>query len=146
MSQHDDTVPLRHMLDHAREAEEMSRGCSLEDLHARRQLNLALVRLVEIIGEAANRVSESTQTAHPDIPWRQIIAMRNRVIHGYDSVDLKVLWDVTHFDLPPLIHSLADLIGIQMSSAANAGPKQEVIFDKSKLLEVFDQTIGEKPM
>lgn len=101
------------MLDHAREAVEMAQGCTLEDLHARRQLNLALVRLVEIIGEAANRVSESTRTSHPDIPWREIIAMRNRVIHGYDSIDFKVLWDVIQFDLPPLIASLAGIVESQ---------------------------------
>lgn len=110
MTLHDDTVPLRHMLDHAREAVELSRDCTLEDIREQRIMNLALVRLIEIIGEAATRVSESMRSKHADIPWREIIAMRNRVIHGYDSVDFKVLFDVIQLDLPPLIESLTRVL------------------------------------
>lgn len=94
------------MLDHAREAVEMAGDRTVDDFRANRQLNLALVRLIEIIGEAANRTSDDFRAKHASIPWRDIIAMRNRVIHGYDSVDLKVVWDVIHFDLPPLIEQL----------------------------------------
>lgn len=110
MSRRDDLVPIRHMLDHAREAVEMAGDQTADDLRANRQLNLALVRLIEIIGEAANRTSESFRAAHASIPWRDIIAMRNRVIHGYDSVDLKVVWDVIHHDLPPLIEQLEAIV------------------------------------
>lgn len=110
MSRHDDTVPLRHMLDHAREIIDMSSGWSEADLPRERWLNLALVRLVEIIGEAANRVSKETQCAHADIPWAQIIGMRNRVIHGYDKVNFTILWDVIQFDLPPLIAQLERIL------------------------------------
>jgi uncharacterized protein with HEPN domain len=72
---------------------------------------LALTRLVEIIGEAANRVSEKTRQKNPQIPWPQIIGMRNRLIHGYDVVDLDLLWDTITNDLPPLVKSLQGIVG-----------------------------------
>ena len=53
-------------------------------------LNLSLVRLIEIVGEAANRVSSEGQAQFPDIPWSQIIGMRHRLIHGYDNVDFDI--------------------------------------------------------
>ena len=106
MPKHDDAIHLQHMLDHAREAVKMIEGKTLEDLRKERMLELALIRLVEIIGEAAGRVSNIGQTKVPEIPWRDVIGMRNRLIHGYDSVDLSVLWDTVELDLPPLISYL----------------------------------------
>lgn len=110
MSRHDDSISMRQMLDHAREAVEMAESRSREDLDRDRTLNLALTRLVEIIGEAATRVSSATQAEHPDIPWPQIIGMRNRVIHAYDEVDLDILWDVIELDLPRLIEQLHGIV------------------------------------
>ena len=110
MTQHDDLTRLHHMLDHAREAVEMARGRSRADLDGDRMLELALVRLVEIIGEAAARVSREGQARHASIPWRQAVGMRNRLVHGYDAVDLRVLWDTVTDDLPPLIQALAEAI------------------------------------
>jgi len=106
MTRHDDTIRLRHMLDHALEAVEMTRGCQPADLKRNRMLQLALVRLVEIVGEVATRVSHEGQEQHPSIPWQQARGMRNRLIHGYDTVDLDVLWDTTQDDLPALIVQL----------------------------------------
>jgi uncharacterized protein with HEPN domain len=99
------------MLEHAREAVEMCRDRSREDLDTDRMLNLALVRLVEIVGEAANRVSKQGQADRPQIPWRQVIGMRNRIVHGYDQVDMSILWDTIHHDLPPLIEKLRITLG-----------------------------------
>jgi uncharacterized protein with HEPN domain len=110
MSRHEDTVRLGHMLDHALEAVEMCRGRTRKDLDSDRMLNLALVRLVEIVGEAANRVSKQGQADRPEIPWRQIIGMRNRIIHGYDEVNFDILWAVIHDDLPPLIATLRTML------------------------------------
>lgn len=92
MSQHNDQVYFKHMLDHALGALGMTAGKSQTQLGQDRMLELALVRLIEIIGEAASKVSEKTKSKHPEIPWRAMIGMRNRLIHGYDTVDLKVLW------------------------------------------------------
>jgi len=65
---------------------------------------------MEIIGEAAKRVSEPTRERHSQVPWRLVIGMRNRVIHGYDEVDLDVLWDAIQLDLPPLIEQLEGIL------------------------------------
>jgi len=106
MMRRDHTVRLQHMLDHAREAVAMAEGRSRSELDGNRMLELALVRLIEIIGEAAARVSESAKDQYPSIPWREIVGMRNRVVHGYDAVDLDVLWDTITVDLPSLIAQL----------------------------------------
>jgi uncharacterized protein with HEPN domain len=111
MTQHDDGIPLRHMLDHALEAVEMLRGQERDDLKRDRILQLALVRLVEIVGEAATRVSQEGQARWPAIPWPQARGMRNRLIHGYDKVDLDVLWDTIQDDLPALIVQLREALG-----------------------------------
>jgi uncharacterized protein with HEPN domain len=110
MPRHDDHIVIQHMLDHAREAVSMIAGKAPEDLGKERMFELALVRLVEIIGEAAGRVSQAGQAQSPNIPWREVIGMRNRLIHGYDSVDLNVLWDTVELDLPPLITQLEKVL------------------------------------
>ena len=95
MSRREATVRLRHMLEHSREAVEMARGKTRGDLDSDRKLNLALVRLLEIVGEAAARMTEPERTDYPGMPWDEIVGLRNRLIHGYDSKDL-----------PPLIRNL----------------------------------------
>jgi uncharacterized protein with HEPN domain len=99
------------MLDHAKEAIELIAGKDKAELQRDRVLELALIRLIEIVGEACAKVSSSTQLKYPSIPWPQIIGMRNRLIHGYDSVDLDVLWDTIEVDLPPLVDVLEKIIG-----------------------------------
>jgi uncharacterized protein with HEPN domain len=71
---------------------------------------LALERLVEIVGEASNRVSTATQQQFPKVPWREAISMRHRVSHGYDTVDTDLLWDTIRDDFPPLIAVLEDVL------------------------------------
>jgi len=68
-------------------------GKEKADLACNRVLELALVRLVEIVGEAANRLPIEDQSRYPSIPWKEIVGMRNRLVHGYDAIDLDVLWD-----------------------------------------------------
>lgn len=106
MSRHEGDVRLRHMLDHAKEAVTMVRGKTRAELDNDRQLNLALVRLLEIVGEAAGRVPSEDRSRHPNIPWAEIVGLRNRLIHGYDSVDFDILWQIVIDDLPPLIAAL----------------------------------------
>jgi uncharacterized protein with HEPN domain len=106
MSRRDPNIALRQILAHAREAVEISTGKSRLDLDRDRILNLALTRLLEIIGEAANRVPEEVRVQYPELPWLQMIAARNRLIHGYDSVDFDILWAILKNDLPILINKL----------------------------------------
>ena len=110
MSRHDPMVRVRHMLDHAREAVEMVKGKTRADLDADRQLNLALVRLVEVIGEAAARIPDDFRARYPQVPWRQIVGMRHRMIHDYDVIDFDILWAVLRQDLPPLIEQLEAIV------------------------------------
>jgi uncharacterized protein with HEPN domain len=106
MLQAKDRIRLQHMLDHATEALTMIKGRNREDLDNDRQLNLSLVRLLEIVGEAASRTSERTRNLHSELPWIQIIGLRNRLIHGYDGVDFDILWAIVQDDLPPLVMQL----------------------------------------
>ncbi len=78
-------------------------GKSRQSLDDDRMLVLALVKSIEIIGEAASKLSVSTREEIPTLPWAEIIGMRNRLIHAYFDVDLDRLWDTVNYDLPPLI-------------------------------------------
>jgi uncharacterized protein with HEPN domain len=106
MSRHEADLRLRHMLDHAKEAVGMAHGRVRADLDTDRKLNLSLVRLLEIVGEAAARVPAEERKRYSDIPWPEVIGLRNRLIHGYDSVDFDILWQIVADDLPPLIMGL----------------------------------------
>ncbi len=106
-----DPIRLRHMRDAAKEAVELIRDRSRADLDRDRLLNLAMVRLMEIVGEAAARVTPGCRALHPEVPWPLIVGLRNRLIHGYDSVDFDVLWAVLTADLPPLVADLDRIIG-----------------------------------
>lgn len=110
MTQHDDDVSLRQMLDHTREARALVAGKSREDLSYDRMLELALTRLVEIVGEAARRVSPERRSRHAEIPWTQIIALRNRLTHGYDAINLDILWSVVATDLATLVGQLEQVV------------------------------------
>ena len=74
------------------------------------QLQDAVIRRLEVVGEAAGRVSEEFRAQYPDIPWRQIIGMRNRMIHGYDSVDVHVVWETAYDYVPELLIQLEKLL------------------------------------
>ncbi|MEB3273962.1 MAG: HepT-like ribonuclease domain-containing protein [Prochlorothrix sp.] len=94
MSKADDLTRLRHILDSAKLALTLVAGATRETLNQDIKLVLAIVRLLEVIGEAANHVSVETQTQIPQIPqipWRQLVGMRNRLIHAYFDVDLEVI-------------------------------------------------------
>ncbi len=106
MTRRDPHLRIRHMLDHAGEALDMARGRTRQDLDESRELELSLVRLLEIVGEAANRVPEEERANYPDVPWQDIVDFRNRVIHGYDAVDLDIVWEIVETDLPALVEAL----------------------------------------
>ncbi len=110
MSRHESVVRLRHMLDHAREAMVLIQGKTRPDLDTDRKLNLALVRLLEIVGEAASRTTKEDRETYAEIPWPKIVGLRNRLFHGYDFVDFDILWQILNHDLPPLIVQLEDIL------------------------------------
>ena len=70
----------------------------------------AILKVLEVVGEAASRISEDFKTAHPEIPWRQVVGFRNRIVHVYFEIDLGVVWQVVQEDLPVLISQLEPLV------------------------------------
>jgi uncharacterized protein with HEPN domain len=110
MSKHETLVRYQHMLDNARKARDLMRGKMRADLKDEGLETLALVRLLEVLGEAANRIPNDEQKRHSEIPWSEIIGLRNRLIHGYDSIDLDILWQIISEDLPPLIQALEKIV------------------------------------
>jgi len=105
-----DEAYLLDILIAARRASEFLAGLTWEEFVASELHQSAVVRTLEIIGEAASRVSQDTRDAHPEIPWAQMIGMRHRLIHEYFRVDLATVWDTVQDDLPPLIALLEPLI------------------------------------
>ena len=97
------------MLEAAIEACEMISGESRVSLDNDRKLTLALVRLIEIVGEAAANVSKEKQLELTQIPWRDLVGMRNRIVHAYFDVDLDIIWQTITEDLPFLISKLEEL-------------------------------------
>ena len=106
----DDATRLRHMLDAAREAVYFAQGKTREDLDGNRQLVLSLVKCIEIIGEAAAKITLETRQQHEQIPWQTIVATRNRLIHGYYDIDVDRVWDTVTHSLPPLVAELEKMV------------------------------------
>ena len=106
----DDVIRFRHMLDAAREAVGFVKGRTRSDLNSDRQLVLALVKEIEIIGEAAYQVTSDTRNQTGTIPWADMIGMRHRLVHAYFDIDLDVLWKTVQEDLPQLIAKLEGVI------------------------------------
>ena len=106
----DDNVRIRHILDAAREAIQFAEGRKRAELDADRKLNLSLVRLLEIIGEAARGISQEFRDSHPDLSWKSMVGMRDRLIHGYFDVNLDVVWETVTQDLPSLIAQLEKIV------------------------------------
>ena len=106
----DDEIRLRHMLDAAREAVSFARCRVRSDLETDRQLVLSLVKDIEIVGEAASQISGSFRTHTPEVPWQRMVAMRNRLVHAYFSINLDIVWQTVQRDLPRLITHLERIV------------------------------------
>ena len=108
--QHDDRIRLQHMLDAVRDALSFAAGRRRDDLDTDRQFLLAVIKCLEIVGEAASRVSEETRSRFGTLPWRDIIDMRHRLIHGYYDINHDVVWSTLRHDLPSLEEQLAEAL------------------------------------
>ena len=105
-----DQVLLLDMLLAARDGVKFVRGRTREHFDQDDMMQLATVKAIEIIGEAASRISEPFRVAHAEIPWEQISAMRHRLVHDYFSIDLDIVWKTANEDLPALIAALDPLV------------------------------------
>ena len=108
--QKDDLVYAGHMLDMAEKALRLVQGKSRSDYEQDEALSLALTHLLQVIGEAARKVSAPFREQHPDIPWAAIVGLRHRVVHDYLHVDLDMVWEVVHQDLEPLVAKLEQIV------------------------------------
>ena len=97
------------ILDAMQKAEILVDGVSFEEFDADFRINFAVIRALEIIGEATKRLPDSVRGQYPDVPWRGMAGMRDRIIHGYDNVDLAIVWNVVKHDIPrikPLLQQI----------------------------------------
>lgn len=102
----EDRIRLTHMVESARRAVRIAMGLTAESLAADEVRMLAVIKSIEIVGEASTKVSEGTQQRVPAIDWQGVRQMRNRLIHGYDTIDPARVWDALAIDVPPLIEAL----------------------------------------
>ncbi len=113
MSKIDNLTRLLHMRDAAIEAIDFVAGRSRDELNTNRMLTLALVKDIEIIGEAASIISAECRARYSQLPWVQIIGMRNRLTHAYFEVNLDIVWQVVTNDLPALVMELEEIISLE---------------------------------
>lgn len=105
-----DPAHLADMLEAARRVSEYLKGVSELEFRRDARLQDAVIRRLEVLGEAARRVSDSSRAAHPALPWRAMIDMRNLLIHQYDGVDLELVFRTCFEDVPPLIGELERIV------------------------------------
>ena len=101
-----DEERIKHIREAALEACGLIRDETRQDLDTDRKLSLALVRLLEIVGEAANGISSGYRQDHPELPWSGMVSMRNRLVHGYFDINLDIVWKTVQEDLPYLLEKL----------------------------------------
>ncbi|MCJ7621104.1 MAG: DUF86 domain-containing protein [Anaerolineae bacterium] len=106
-----DLLYLHHIQDAIERIERHLKGISRAEFFGSELLQDALVRQLEIMGEAAGHVSQQARGMHPEIPWSQIVGMRNRLVHAYFQVDLAIVWEIVQVDLPPLKQQVEAMLG-----------------------------------
>ena len=111
MSRHDDRISVQQMLEAARSATTFMQDKSRHDLDCDEMLSLAIVRLLEVLGEAARRISTPYRDRTPQISWRQIIGTRDRLAHAYDDINYDIVFTIVKDELPALIVELEQLAG-----------------------------------
>ncbi len=103
-------ISMCRILEHAMEAVSITQGKNRTDLDQEKQLGFWLARSLELLGEAAARVPPEEQNRFPNIPWSEIIGMRNHFVHGYNAIDFDILWQIVTQDLPVVIENLRKTI------------------------------------
>jgi uncharacterized protein with HEPN domain len=105
----EDKVRILHMIESAEKAQEFLAGKTYNDLQKNEQLSFAVVRALEIIGEAAGQTTQEFRDAYPDIQWRNIISMRNKLVHAYFDINYKIVWSAVKGDISQLLQQLKDI-------------------------------------
>ncbi|MDO9580893.1 MAG: DUF86 domain-containing protein [Bacteroidales bacterium] len=105
-----DIIRLRHIIDEADEACKYAEGISLDEFVKDGKTVRAVIRSIEVIGEAASKISIEFRMEHSDVPWQKVIGMRNRLIHVYFDIDYNIIWQTVKENLPPLIEQLQSIL------------------------------------
>jgi uncharacterized protein with HEPN domain len=106
----DNVVYLRHILDAINAVEDYTKGITVDDFIRNSMVHDAVIRQIDIIGEAARSISEEFQEQHPSLPWSRMIGIRNKIIHGYFNINMGVVWDTVKEDLPLLKVAIIKLL------------------------------------
>jgi uncharacterized protein with HEPN domain len=106
----DDVTRLRHIIEATQEAMGYAQGLSWDEFQGSRPLQHAVVRCIEIIGEASSRISKECRDSNPQVPWVDIVAMRNRIVHAYYDIDIAVVWKTVTEDLPAMLPEIQGIV------------------------------------
>ncbi|GAB6269384.1 MAG: DUF86 domain-containing protein [Smithella sp.] len=109
----DDKIRLQHMLDAAQEAVTFFNSLNGENIGNNRLVSYAIIRLIEVVGEAATQISKEYKNSHQELPWAQIVGMRNRIVHAYFDIDYSLVESTVKHDFPALIKQLEKLIALR---------------------------------
>lgn len=113
-----DTVYLSHILDAVGQIETYTADLSYEAFARDRLIQDGVIRQLEIVGEACRALSSELRAQHPDLPWNQIIGLRNRLIHAYFDINLGIIWDIVQADIPPLKAQIRTLLDVPDGTGA----------------------------
>lgn len=105
----EDKIWILHMIESAQCVQEFLAGKTYDDLQKNKQLSFAVVRALEIVGEAASQIAQELRDKYPQIPWRNIISMRNKLIHAYFDINYRIIWSAAKEDIPQLLQHLKDI-------------------------------------
>lgn len=108
----EDRIRLLHMVEASQTALRFVSGRNRDDLQTDQMLLFAVVRAIEVLGEAANKVSDDVRRSHTDIPWKAIVGMRNRLIHAYFDIDAEMVWQTLQVEIPVILPRLRALTEI----------------------------------
>ena len=106
----EDRIRLLNMVEASQAAMRFVAGRQRADLQTDQMLLFAVIRAIEVLGEASNKVSEEVRAANPNIPWKAIVGMRNRLIHAYFDVDTDMVWETLQLEIPAVLIDLEMLL------------------------------------
>jgi uncharacterized protein with HEPN domain len=108
----DDRVTAAQMLDAVGRIRAIIRGQTRDAFETDEIRQLALLHLIQVLGEAASRTTAAFRDAHPELAWAQMVGMRNRIVHGYDDVDPAIVWRVATEDVEPVLAALERIVNV----------------------------------